>query len=426
MLAAATLGCLLAGVSAVPQLRAGVALTTFDGAAATSQTWSAENDPVMGGRSESTFTVAGKLGQWMGEVKIVPSLHAPGFCTVRTQHDFPDISSTEGLLISARAHFPDISSHGGLSQLTSVKLTMESSVRLSPRQGEFEGHINLTDTMQEHFVPFASMTQSWRGQQEGGPPTARQLAKITGLGLNEDGVAGRFNFEIQSISAGSAPAPGPAPGPSPSPSPSKMLELAKFARDRSEGATWEAVNDPVMGGQSTGTFKVSGDHGVWVGDVKIVPKLKAPGFCRLQGEVRKTDVGEYDGLLFETNSAQGAPLSTVLAVIETRGLLPGRSGQWTAPIKLLGENLTAGVAFVAFENFRPFGIRPEKGKAPTKARPSLALSTPASLPSFLVLAWACLRRAGRRMGVLTASRVQSTCGGRLTPHFLCPQAWTPC
>ena len=26
------------------------------------------------------------------------------------------------------------------------------------------------------------------------------------------------------------------------------------------------------------------------------------------------------------------------------------------------------------------------------------------------------------MGMFTASRVQSTCGGRLTPHFLCPQA----
>ena len=52
----------------------------------------------------------------------------------------------------------------------------------------------------------------------------------------------------------------------------------------------------------------------------------------------------------------------------------------------------------------------------------LALSTPASLPSFLVLASACLRRAGRPMGVFTASRVQSARGGRLTPHFLCPQA----
>ena len=56
------------------------------------------------------------------------------------------------------------------------------------------------------------------------------------------------------------------------------------------------------------------------------------------------------------------------------------------------------------------------------ARLALALSTPASLPSFLVLAWACLRRAGRPMGVCTASRAQSTCGGRVTPHFLCPQA----
>ena len=30
---------------------------------------------------------------------------------------------------------------------------------------------------------------------------------------------------------------------------------------------------------------------------------------------------------------------------------------------------------------------------------------------------------GAQWWVFTASRVQSTCGGRLTPHFLCPQAY---
>ena len=54
--------------------------------------------------------------------------------------------------------------------------------------------------------------------------------------------------------------------------------------------------------------------------------------------------------------------------------------------------------------------------------PILALPTPASLLSFLVLAWGIFEERGAQWWVFTASRVQSTCGGRLTPHFLCPQA----
>ena len=106
------------------------------------------------------------------------------------------------------------------------------------------------------------------------------------------------------------------------------------------------MNDPVMGGQSSSTFRVQGDVGVWSGEVKIVPKLHAPGFCRLQGEIAKTDLSSYDGLLFDV-SGQGAPLKTLVAVIEARGLLPGRSGQWTAKISLDA----AGSAFVAFDAF---------------------------------------------------------------------------
>jgi len=43
---------------------------------------------------------------------------------------------------------------------------------------------------------------------------------------------------------------------------------------------WIEANDPVMGGQSHGNFSVSGDHGVFQGEVKTVPSLKAPGFCQ--------------------------------------------------------------------------------------------------------------------------------------------------
>jgi hypothetical protein len=50
---------------------------------------------------------------------------------------------------------------------------------------------------------------------------------------------------------------------------------------------WKEMNDPVMGGRSTGTFSVEQDRGVAVftGVVKDVPFLKAPGFI----QVRTTD-----------------------------------------------------------------------------------------------------------------------------------------
>lgn len=43
------------------------------------------NDPVMGGRSFSTATVKDGGLVWEGEVKIVPSLQAPGFCILETK-----------------------------------------------------------------------------------------------------------------------------------------------------------------------------------------------------------------------------------------------------------------------------------------------------------------------------------------------------
>ena len=142
----------------------------------------------MGGVSESHAAIKGGMLSWVGQVKVVPALKAPGFCTVRTSKSFPDMSSADGLLVTAKL---GDSAPDGLSK---VKISMESSVKPSPRQGEFEASFTLTKDMTSHFIPFSSMTQSWRGQKEGGPPTKAQLKAITGLGLNEDGTAGKFDF----------------------------------------------------------------------------------------------------------------------------------------------------------------------------------------------------------------------------------------
>jgi len=60
------------------------------------------------------------------------------------------------------------------------------------------------------------------------------------------------------------------------------VELVTF--DGSAGTTWnfKELNDPVMGGRSTGTWHVdtAGHFGVFDGEVVNVPSLKAPGFIK--------------------------------------------------------------------------------------------------------------------------------------------------
>jgi peptide methionine sulfoxide reductase MsrB len=58
--------------------------------------------------------------------------------------------------------------------------------------------------------------------------------------------------------------------------------------DGASGTTFDfkELNDPVMGGQSYGTFSVdkSGHYGIFDGEVKDVPSLKAPGFIKTAGD----------------------------------------------------------------------------------------------------------------------------------------------
>lgn len=49
--------------------------------------------------------------------------------------------------------------------------------------------------------------------------------------------------------------------------------------------TWREMNDPVMGGRSTGSFRIEDNLGIFEGEVANVPFLHAPGFI----QVRTTD-----------------------------------------------------------------------------------------------------------------------------------------
>jgi len=60
------------------------------------------------------------------------------------------------------------------------------------------------------------------------------------------------------------------------------VQLATFDGKADTTFTFKELNDPVMGGKSTGTWNVDskGQFGVFDGDVVDVPSLKAPGFIK--------------------------------------------------------------------------------------------------------------------------------------------------
>ena len=63
--------------------------------------------------------------------------------------------------------------------------------------------------------------------------------------------------------------------------------------DGAKGTTYKFVemNDPVMGGKSTGTWTVSSDgYGVFDGKVVDVPSLSAPGFIKTAADGHFKDV----------------------------------------------------------------------------------------------------------------------------------------
>lgn len=259
-------------------------LATFDGAKGTTFTWAAENDPVMGGVSTSTATLdkADKELVWEGQVKVVPFLRAPGFCTVRTNSgaSIPDISAylSGGIALNLQME-------QAKTNLTTFQFQFQSEVRSDPKKGgficDFDVDGTVADAVQTIYIPFASCKEEWRGEPEGGAPTAKQLTKVSQIGIGAAGVAGTFGMALVSVSV-AASSPGPAPGPSP-PAPG-AIELVSFDAGSPHLYTWTDLNDPVMGGLSTSSFKVKPEEGLGIfnGTVRIVPSLKAPGFCNAE------------------------------------------------------------------------------------------------------------------------------------------------
>lgn len=165
--------------------------------------WIEENDPVMGGDSfNCSFKVkkTEEFAVFAGEVKIVPALQAPGFCFARTLTskvgDFPDVSSYKNFDITVRNRGP----------LESFKVAFAADTT-SPQFKCFKADVNvsISDSFQTISIPFENFSNEWSSATgeptKHVPPTAKNLQDIFQLQIWSEGVASKFNIEVQSISA---------------------------------------------------------------------------------------------------------------------------------------------------------------------------------------------------------------------------------
>jgi hypothetical protein len=189
---------------------AGIPMTTFDGAEATTQRWTAMNDPVMGGKSKATFTVDNNAGVFDGAVAIVPSLQAPGFCTMQSPRgSFPDISAADALEVVARQ----------TSDYKGWRFTIGDAPRNPDSgapffvKGTYKANfaIPASEEFQTVTIPFTDFTYKW-SDTTGEPtvkcvddasvcPTAKYLKTPKQLTITAEGVEGSFHLEVKSITA---------------------------------------------------------------------------------------------------------------------------------------------------------------------------------------------------------------------------------
>merc|ERR1711872_990207 len=173
-----------------------VKLVTFDGAEGTTFKFYAQNDPVMGGVSTATFEVNEEenFGIFNGTVKIVPSLNAPGFCSMTSfGEEYNDASSAieGGITLRVRTSSPDYEG---------FRMVFRGGILSSPLACGFGGTAPFTN-FSDHWDPTTGNHLTECADDPKVCPTANALEKIKEITIMGEGVAGDFHLEILSISA---------------------------------------------------------------------------------------------------------------------------------------------------------------------------------------------------------------------------------
>jgi peptide methionine sulfoxide reductase MsrB len=195
-----------------------IPLVTFDGAPATTHTFSELNDPVMGGQSTGTFQVSkNDTGIFDGQVNIVPKLKAPGFIEAwaddSSAHPYADVSAAVNgnLVLVVRTDTPEYKGFhlSFAAGALSPNLSCAGGGSFPLSGGCYKAPFTVPKTAPGAFttvkIPFSSFTDKWSPATgkptKMEPPTAKALSKIQAIGFWGEGTAGKLHLEIQSVSA---------------------------------------------------------------------------------------------------------------------------------------------------------------------------------------------------------------------------------
>jgi hypothetical protein len=187
--------------------------------------WSEHDDPVMGGGSKGSWINQGDYGAWLGTVKNVSFLHAPGFCSIATD----SLKTTDasayikgGFVIKVRTSTPDfqgfkmkfaspnIPTHHGHHGYQSGSHAQGFRVPAS-QKGEW----------QSVFLPFNKFSWDWSdftgdcatkdpdgfqhrccsAKDSDVCPTAKHLKGLNSVMIYAEGVEGDFQMDVKEVVA---------------------------------------------------------------------------------------------------------------------------------------------------------------------------------------------------------------------------------
>ena len=209
--------------------RAADSVTLVDFVSGGNLTWVAENDPVMGGVSDSNFTLHDDILSWQGECKIVPSLQAPGFCIVQSygKHGFlEDVSAMTHLTLRVKTRSPysgfkvnlpcpapssSVGPGADLVLQVDFSSAKHPNTQFTSFKADFPADFKASGDWQDVAIPFTNFTWDW-SSYTGEPvttcaedsskcPTALDLKTLMQIGIWAEGVEGAFELDVESVGA---------------------------------------------------------------------------------------------------------------------------------------------------------------------------------------------------------------------------------
>eukprot|EP00930_Biecheleria_cincta_P017829 TRINITY_DN14070_c0_g1_i1.p1 TRINITY_DN14070_c0_g1~~TRINITY_DN14070_c0_g1_i1.p1 ORF type:complete len:212 (+),score=23.45 TRINITY_DN14070_c0_g1_i1:49-684(+) len=183
-----------------------ILIASFDGAAATTQEWTEQNDPVMGGKSTGTFSVDhhNQVGVFNGTCAIVPFLKAPGFIKVTSNGPTPDVSNCQNLVLNVNSR----------TKYTGFRVSFSNDHYPSGKffaNGYKSNFLAPVGEFADVTLPFTGFSSHW-DDGTGEPittcakdpkacPTVQVLKNMKTLSIWAEGVEGDVHLEVKSIRA---------------------------------------------------------------------------------------------------------------------------------------------------------------------------------------------------------------------------------